>query len=201
MTAKRGYHHGNLKQVLLDMALTEVAQAGPDALSGRAIAKMAAVSPAAVYRHFPDKKALLTACAAEGFRLMASQIEQRKLEADETPMLQFRAVGEGYILFALERPNLFRLMFRGELLDQHDPNLKQASHQLDGLNEDGLAQLGRAETDTRLLSWALVHGLATLAIDSQLEHYLPDTNAERATALLKITRYMGPTFEAASDLS
>lgn len=195
-TAKRPYHHGNLRQTLLEIVLKMVAVDGPEAVSARAAAKAAGVAPAAVYRHFPDKRAFLTACAAEGFRRMAMAIDARKAETGSNPMHQFRAVGEGYLSFSMEEPNLFRLMFRGELIDMEDPDLVAASALVNDLTSIGTETLGDPETDTMVLGWAVVHGLATLALDSQLDAILPDAPTARKEGLLRVIRRIGPALEA-----
>lgn len=187
--ADRNYHHGNLRTALLDAAEALLTNSGPDAVSTRACAKAASVAPSAVFRHFKDRRALLTALAARGFGQMVACVERKKSAADPAPTHQFRAVGEGYLDYALSHPNMFRLMFDGASVTLDDEELVKAAAGLDGPGE---AALGTEAGDTGLLAWAVVHGLATLTLDSQLDAQLPKDPGARQTYLMGLLRRMGP---------
>ncbi|MEM1364270.1 MAG: TetR/AcrR family transcriptional regulator [Pseudomonadota bacterium] len=192
--SKKSYHHGNLRAELLVHTLSVVENEGPEAVSGRAAAKAVGVAPAAVYRHFPDKRALLTACAASAFDQLADAIEARKSDSQPQEMAQFRAEGEAYIAFALHRPNLFRLMFRGDVIDGEDEEFLRASGRLQTAPGNGMGDPGSPEGAVSILGWAVVHGLATLAIDSQLDRELPANLVERERVLTSMISHMGPVF-------
>ncbi len=163
---ERGYHHGDLRSALLDAGLKAIETAAATDLSLRQIARDAGVSPTAVYRHFPDKRALLAAMAHEGFeRLGTAQLHASDAAS---PALRFAASGRAYVRFALANPALFRLIFTH-------------AEQFEGLNPDNSAarllrlqttqQTGGDQDSAALLqvqAWAVVHGLAMLMLDGRL---------------------------------
>lgn len=150
-TSTRAYHHGDLRAALLDAA-DALLEAGEVSL--REAARMAGVSPAAAYRHFADKEALLAALAARHFAQFGAALAGAGIKAQ----------GPAYVRFALERPGRFRLMF-GPLLNRagSHPELRAAA---DAAFER-LAQAagGRA---AGIRAWALVHGLAHLLLDGAI---------------------------------
>src|SRR5688500_15183052 len=119
---KRGYHHGDLRQALLDAALPLLRKGGPDALTLRAVARAAGVSQTAPYRHFTDRSALVSAVAEDGFQrlqgrlIAAATAPARTLgKAPETARGGLQAIALAYVRFALEHPAEYRVMFGGEL--------------------------------------------------------------------------------------
>ena len=164
------YHHGDLKAALLGAALEILERDGPAALSLRRVARDVGVSPAAPYAHFRNKAALIQAVGAQGFGRLADAMaaEARAAAAGDA----LRALGRGYVRFAVRHPALFRLMF-GPALDRGAPGQglrasAAASHAV--LADAVLARLratGGAEAAPAftLAAWALVHGLATLLVD------------------------------------
>ena len=108
------YHHGDLKRALVEAALTAVERDGHEALSLSGLADAAGVARSAPYRHFESRDALLAAVAAEGFELMIEDLRQAAEGA--APANIVRRSAEAALGFAERRPNLFRLMFRSELL-------------------------------------------------------------------------------------
>lgn len=201
--AQKTYHHGNLRSDLLDLAYSEVAAVGPEALSARAVAKSIGVSSAAVYRHFPDKRAFLTAIATLGFKNLGERISrshqalERKDSDDhhrgDSDVAKARATGEEYLEFALSEPNIFRLMFRSDIIDAQDSKLLEASESLPMVTPEHRFDATRRQAASNILAWAVVHGLATLSIDRQLDRDLPTEPEARLEALKSIIRYMGPT--------
>ncbi len=112
MTAKKSkrYHHGALRQALIDAALVAVEQDGAEKASLRNLARGLGVSATAPYRHFADRDALLTAVAARGFNEFATALE-RSAAGDISPSHGLMAMGRTYLDLALKRPQLYRLMF------------------------------------------------------------------------------------------
>jgi AcrR family transcriptional regulator len=104
------YHHGNLRQALLDAAVALVQELGPDAVSVREVARRAGVSSGAPFRHFADKTALMTAVAEEGARHLRGETEAAMAAASEDPIARFRASGIAFVLFAVKHPGHFRVM-------------------------------------------------------------------------------------------
>src|SRR5882757_4974189 len=107
--SKTTYHHGDLRAACLDAALELVEEGGETALSLRAVARRAGVSPAAPYRHYADREALVSAVATVGYRELAERLAAAH-PSPSTPE-QLASVAIAYVQFALERPALFRLMF------------------------------------------------------------------------------------------
>ncbi len=171
--ASRPYHHGDLRRVLLDAALVAIDEHGPAALSLRDLARRAGVSHAAPAHHFGDKAGLLTALAAEGYRLMADA-----LQATYERTGSFLEVGAAYVGFAVDHPSHFRVMFRPDLLREADPELRAAmAASSEALYGPARSVSSPADEDSRrpaIAGWALVHGLATLYLDGNLPADLGD---------------------------
>ena len=170
----RSYHHGNLKQALLEASLDLIRKSGPGAFTLREVARRAGVSHNAPYRHFRDKEALLAALAAEGFdRLTATMTKAADLASGA--MERFRMTGRGYVEFALRYPQHFAVMF--EVPWQYDlyPETQAAGNRafgtlvrhIEACQTEGALPTGDAEPRA-LLAWSLVHGVAKLAISGRL---------------------------------
>src|SRR6266487_6634973 len=110
MKSKRPYHHGHLKQALLDAALDLIRTKGADAFTLREVARVAGVSHSASYRHFRDKNDLLAAVATEGYNRLTEEIV-KAIEPGQTAYERFRLSGNGFIQFALRNPDHFRVFF------------------------------------------------------------------------------------------
>jgi AcrR family transcriptional regulator len=109
------YHHGDLRAALMKAAAAEIERSGYENLSLRELAASLAVSRAAPYRHFADRRALLSALAAAGFDDLTA-IHRKAIAGGRTAEARLIAAGRGYLAFAAERPQLFRLMFVSDLL-------------------------------------------------------------------------------------
>src|SRR5205085_8249512 len=107
----RPYHHGDLRRGLVDAARRLLEQEGPTALSLRAVAREAGVSPAAPYHHFKDKAELLDAVAQQGWDMLNAQMAAAK--ASTTGRDQLTELGLAYVCFARENPALYRVMYDG----------------------------------------------------------------------------------------
>jgi AcrR family transcriptional regulator len=170
------YHHGNLRRALLDAALMLVEREGPKGVSLRSVARLAGVSPAAPYRHFPGKEGLLASVAEEGFNSMNAAMEAAVEANKELPLASFRAVTFAYVKFAAVHPSHFRVMFGPEITDHtRYPGLKEsAERSLDLLTEmiRGCQRpdlIGGVEPrELAIAAWSTLHGLATLLVDDQL---------------------------------
>jgi AcrR family transcriptional regulator len=167
---KRGttYHHGDLREALVRAARTILEKQGLAALSLRGAARAAGVSPAAPYHHFPDKQALLDAVAVQGFDALTSAMDKR-MAKQKGPSARLDASGVGYVVFALENPALFRLMFgRDEQQSSASAPLIEARDRAYGVLQAAVAKTssdGVADPFVCLRLWALVHGIATLILD------------------------------------
>lgn len=166
-SAERKYHHGDLRAALLAEGLRLVEDAGAEALSLREVARAAGVSATAVYRHFPDKRALMTALAEEGVRRLG-EAQRQAADAAGRGAAAFSATGVAYVRFALANPGLFRLTFTYPGIEIGDPTSDAAAsllhdHALDMAHGDA-----RQARILALRSWALVHGLALLMLDGRV---------------------------------
>jgi len=159
------YHHGNLRQALLETALLILEKEGEAGLGLRDLARAVGVSPAAPYRHFDSRAALLEALAVTGFQRFTRVME--KVVTSDT-LDHVAAMGRTYVKFALDNPNLFRLMFSPVLRRDNRPGLRMAAdtafatlrHVIGGDLRDGRV--------AALAAWARVHGLAVLLLDGQI---------------------------------
>lgn len=175
---KPAYHHGDLRVALLRSASELLEKQGPEAIVLREVARQAGVSHNAPYRHFESREALLAALAAEGFSAFAA-----RMAAAAGPQM-----GEAYVGFAMERPQLFRLMFGGVVKLGSDEQLARAAKGA----YDGLVGAFRARGDVAdpeiaaAAAWSLVHGLSHLLLDG----HFPQARAEAGRAEL-VRRVMG----------
>jgi AcrR family transcriptional regulator len=173
---KRAYHHGDLKNALVDAALVHIARDGARALSLREVARSAGVSHTASYRHFPSKESLLAAIAEEGFRRLSDGMRTAVRGLADDPAAALRASGVAYVEFGVHYPDHLQVMFGGLVARAEDyPALlatsKEAYELLVAIVRDGL-RVGRLhgpdERSVALAAWALVHGLAVLIAGGQV---------------------------------
>lgn len=171
------YHHGDLRRALLQAAVKTLQKQGFNALTLRAVGAELGVSRTALYRHFADKSALLTAVAAEGFRTLRLELADAWGGAGRG-LPGFEAMGAAYVRFALAHPWHYRVMFgSGFQLNPADAELRSEGpaafavlvDALLELQQDGLVRGDAPELQARFV-WSLVHGIAMLGIDGSLEH-------------------------------
>ena len=180
---ERPYHHGDLRRALLATAVEMIAEAGPAALSLRALARRTGVSHAAPAHHFGDKAGLLTVVAAEGYRLLAAVLRDAYERTGS-----FLEVGVAYVRFALAHRPYFEVMFRPELYHADDPALVAARRASGELLYGPVRDLSDRDPDfdplrAGVAAWSLVHGLATLYLDGALPPQLGDDPEEIARAV------------------
>src|SRR3979490_835328 len=178
MSPKATYHHGDLRAALLRAAIELLEESGETALSLRAVARRAGVSPAAPYRHYADREALVSAVAAVGYRELAERLAAAH-PAPATPE-QLASVAVAYVRFALEQPALFRMMF-GEPCDR-DNDERVAATAAASLYLREIVARCFPQADAEALApaiWALVHGLAFLHLDGKLDAPTPSAVADR----------------------
>jgi|1185.fasta_scaffold48329_1 AcrR family transcriptional regulator len=160
----RGYHHGDLRNGLLEAARAILEEESLAALTLRAVARRAGVSHAAPYRHFPNHEALLVELSVEGFDELREAItESAKAQGNESDKIA--NIGAAYMRFVAQRPALARLMFGGQL-----PNRDQFPTL--GLKADAIGQaIGGALHDEALglAVWSAVHGLAMLVLENVID--------------------------------
>lgn len=169
---KQAYHHKDLRNALIDEALTVLASAGSGELTLRELARRLGVTHAAPYAHFADKNALLEAVSNEGFARLADRLEAAE-RASGDPGETLLAMGGAYFAFARENPNLYRLMFAdAALADDPECELSPGGERAFATLTNALARVGvPKDVDARDLSaavWSLVHGAAMLELDHRM---------------------------------
>jgi len=169
------FHHGDLRQALIEATVELIERDGPAAVSLREAARIAGVSHNAPYRHFPTREALLAAVAAHGFRQLRTTFEEASAATLGNRMV---ALGQQYMRFASAHPGLFRLMFGSGLDRKSHPDLEQAAQEAFGVLERATVDRGSSSPrDAAIGAWALVHGLSCLIVDNQLAQDLQDDAA------------------------
>ena len=171
----RPYHHGNLRRALLDEALATIRHEGVDAVTLREIGSRVGVSRTALYRHFADKRALLAAVATEGFRTLRQQLAAAWEEGGRR-RTALDAMGIAYVRFAVVNPAHYRVMFGVASRRAAEPELDAEAagafqalvDALAALQRDGIVRRDDTQRMARYV-WAVVHGVATLAINGQLQ--------------------------------
>lgn len=179
----RAYHHGNLRQALVDQAARTIRETGVEALTLREVGQQLRVSRTALYRHFADKQALLAAVAGQGFRTFRQALVDA-WEPGSHDRDGFMAMGRAYVRFARDNPSFYRVMFGG-FIDkvECDPGLADEAGSAFAVLVGALAELqqkrlARGDDPQALATyvWATTHGLALLAIDGQLSR--PDVDLD-----------------------
>jgi AcrR family transcriptional regulator len=164
----RPYHHGDLSRALVDAARRILEAEGAAALSLRAVAREAGVSPAAPYHHFKDKTELLEAVAHGGWEEMSEIIAQARRSAGD-PTEGIGDIGIAYVKFARENPALYRLMY--DTIRDRSSMPEHAKQEDSGYAQvqEALVEAGCDPTDSgelelaTIASWCAVHGLAEMA--------------------------------------
>lgn len=166
--ASRAYHHGDLRSALIEAGMKALETTDPGEISLRQLAREVGVSATAVYRHFPDKRALLTALADAGL-VMLSEAQHAASDAAGGGKGGFAATGRAYVHFAIAHPGLFRLIYthtgapdRPQLSDDNPAAILLRA------NAKALSDGDESERAILVRSWALAHGLAMLILDGHL---------------------------------
>jgi AcrR family transcriptional regulator len=166
-TLKVGYHHGDLRTALIEAGLDLTRSGGPEALTIREATRRVGVSPNAAYRHFVDREALLSAVATAIQHRMAARMA-RKRDSDARDRL--RAVGLGYIKFALDEPGWFTVAFFGAVNPDETagaPPYLALVEALDAMVAEGMLAPERRD-GAEWPCWSAVHGFAELALRGPL---------------------------------
>jgi len=163
------YHHGNLRQALIDAAIGLIQESGPEGFTLREVARRAHVSHTAPYRHFRDKNDLLAAVAEQGFTDLSRAMAEAARGAKALDRLQ--RLGVAYVTSAVEHPAHFRVMFGMQLDPKAHPAAWVAGQEafqalvsaVTTCQEANVLPKGHTLTLARV-AWSLVHGIAQLAI-------------------------------------
>jgi len=187
---RSSYHHGALREELLEACVRLIEAEGIGAVSLRRVAREAGVSPGAPYHHFPDRAALLAAISVHGFELLGEDLREACSQSAR-PRDALIAMAVAYVEFSRRHKAHFQLMFRPELFqpDKH-PDVEAAGDVAFAALTDVVAQCDVADPEALTLSlWAFAHGLASFAIDGKLDRgnlwsSSPDDLIERAMRFL-----------------
>ena len=168
---ERGYHHGNLKEALLQAALGLIAEKGPAGFTFADAARMAGVSPAAPYRHFRDRDELLSSIAQRGFEQFEALLAQAWDDGRPDTVTAFERVGKAYLAFARNEPAYYSAMFESGLPVDASPTLMAASERAFAIIRAAaerlaaLAPPGVPRPPAMMMAlhiWSMSHGVASL---------------------------------------
>lgn len=170
-STRRPHHHGSLREAVIALAIEEARAGAIELLSMRDVSRRLGVSPAAVYRHFPDREAILRAVARAGFDLLADRFEIALPFASTAPdaaaaLERYQSLALAYVGFAREHYGLWRLMFGPYGRDPEAPNVARPStYSWLGKALVELRDLGvviQATAEDQYFVWTAVHGLSDL---------------------------------------
>lgn len=167
---KRGYHHGNLRQALIEAALLLIEARGPTGFTLSEAAKQAGVTPAAVYRHFDGREDLIAEAARQGYEIFADLMQYAYDTGQPSALAAFEATGRAYLAFARKYPGHYIAMFESGISVNRTPELAAASSRARAVLEraaDDLSQHIPPEQrpPAAMFSahiWALSHGVVEL---------------------------------------
>jgi len=171
-SGRRGYHHGNLREALIDAALELIRAKGSTGFTIAEAARLAGVSPAAPYRHFRDAEALVAEVALRGFDRLADRLGQAWNGGRPDPVRAFEDLGRAYLGFAREEPAYYAAMFDFNLAMEAHPGLQAAGDRAFGALREAADQVAATLPKGRrppslmmaLHIWAMAHGIASLFV-------------------------------------
>jgi AcrR family transcriptional regulator len=167
---KHGYHHGNLRQALVEGALALIAERGPTGFTLSEAAKRADVTPAAVYRHFAGRDDLIAEVARQGYDIFAALMEFAYSDGQPTALAAFEATGRAYLAFARKYPGHYMAMFESGLSFNAHPDLALVAAKARAVLEKAAEKLSEQMPPDRrppatMFSahvWAMSHGVVEL---------------------------------------
>jgi len=167
---RRGYHHGNLREALIQSALSLIGEKGPAGFTIAEAARSAGVSPAAPYRHFRDREELMADVARLGFERFAADLENAWHSGNPTPLEALQNAGRAYLAFARNEPAYYAAMFETGLPQTPDPALDQSAESaFEVLHNAAKKLIEKLPEDERppshmvaLHIWSMAHGIASL---------------------------------------
>ena len=187
MPRKKTYHHGDLKNALIQAGADILTREGVSALTLRKVAQKAGVSHAAPYAHFADKQALIAAISTEGYKKLYEKIAQVAEHYRLDPVRRLVEASWAYVQFALDEPDQFKVTLSGMIEKEQDyPAFVETARQTFSLVVDVVAQCQRAgilrEGPSDLVAvsvWAVIHGFVTLLTENQISHTVLDRYSVR----------------------
>ncbi len=198
---KKSYHHGDLKNALIQAGVEILAKDGVGSLSLRKVAQRAGVSHAAPYAHFVDKQALIAAISTDGFRRLYEQLNTVAEQFQAEPRQQLTETAWAYVQFAQTFPDQFKVMFSGILEKEKEyPDFVEASHKnlelmvtiVEANQAAGTLHPGPAQA-VAISVWSLVHGFVQLHLEGQIPHTLLEQATLRDALLFALSQIMRQT--------
>ncbi len=167
---KRGYHHGNLRQALVDAALQLIEEKGPTGFTLSEAAKSAGVTPAAVYRHFEGREDLIAEAARQGYQIFADLMDYAYAKGQPSALASFEATGRAYLAFARKYPGHYVAMFESGISINRTPELAILANRALGVLERAAVELSQhippdKRPPAQMVSahiWAMSHGVVEL---------------------------------------
>ncbi|MFK7835619.1 MAG: TetR/AcrR family transcriptional regulator [Sulfitobacter sp.] len=167
---KKGYHHGNLRQALTKAALELIETRGPTGFTLSEAAKQAGVTPAAVYRHFDGREALIAEAAQQGYEIFADLMEYAYQSGQPSALKAFEATGRAYLAFARKYPGHYIAMFESGVSVNRTPELAMVANRANGVLEKAATDLSQHIPEDKrppasMFSahiWAMSHGVVEL---------------------------------------
>jgi len=196
MPKKTQYHHGDLKNALIEAGIEILSKDGVGALSLRSVARRAGVSHAAPYAHFTDKQALIAAISTEGYRKLYERVTAAAARHAADPLRQFVESSWAYVAFALDEPEHFKITLSGVVEKERDyPSFVEIAQK----NYAALLEIIRTSQAAGILDpgspdlmaisvWGLIHGFATLILEGQLSHTLLERFTVREMFIFALNR-------------
>jgi len=168
--AKRGYHHGNLRQALVDAAFKLIEDRGPTGFTLSEAAKQAGVTPAAVYRHFEGREDLIAEAARQGYEIFADLMEFAFESGQPSALASFDATGRAYLAFARKYPGHYVAMFESGISINRTPELAIVANRASAVLEKAATALsehippGKRPPPAMFSAhiWAMSHGVVEL---------------------------------------
>ena len=168
--AKRGYHHGNLREALIQGCLKLIEARGPTGFTLSEAAREAGVTPAAVYRHFEGREDLIAAVALEGYEIFGDLMDYAYDKGQPSALAAFEATGRAYLAFARKHPGHYVAMFESGISINRTPELNAVARRAMGVLEKAAEDLSQhipaeKRPPPQMFSahiWALSHGVVEL---------------------------------------
>lgn len=168
--AKRGYHHGNLRQALVEACLALIRDKGPTGFTLSEAAREAGVTPAAVYRHFEGREDLIAEAALQGYEIFADLMAYAYNKGQPSALAAFESTGRAYLAFARKYPGHYVAMFESGISNQRTPELNAAATRAMGVLETAAEELSQHIPEAKrpppqMFSahiWAMSHGVVEL---------------------------------------
>jgi AcrR family transcriptional regulator len=196
VSKKKTYHHGDLKNALIEAGADILSKEGVSALSLRKVAQKAGVSHAAPYAHFADKQALIAAISTAGYQKLYEQIARAADQYRAEPLRRFVEASWAYVQFALDEPDQFKVTLSGMIEKEQDyPAFVETAQQTFGLvvevveqcQQAGILRPGVSDL-TAVSVWALIHGFVTLLTEHQISHTVLDRYTVREMFIVTLNQ-------------